>query len=116
MCRRGSTRRLGAGLARPTDSNSIGRWAERKILRPTALAQMRRRAGAHLGGELFENYIDADHDFVPESELKGFVPVWAVVRTVGNNTRDLVALVSDGNDDVIEAMLKNGQGLSLIRL
>lgn len=65
---------------------------------------------------MLEKYIDADYDYVPDGEVKDFTPVWAVVRTVGNNSRIMVALVSDEDEDAVEAMMKGTSGLSLIRL
>ncbi len=65
---------------------------------------------------MLEKYIDADHGSVPDNEMEGFAPAWAIVRTVGNNTRNLVALASDEDEDAVEAMMKGTSGLSLIRL
>lgn len=65
---------------------------------------------------MLEKYIDADHDSVPDSEMKGFAPAWAVVGTVGNNSRIIVALVSGEDEDALEAMMEGTSGLSLIRL
>lgn len=65
---------------------------------------------------MLEKYIDADYDSVPESEMRDFVPVWAVVRTTWNNSRIIVALASDEDEDAVEAMMEGASGLSLIRL
>ena len=65
---------------------------------------------------MLEKYMDADFDFVPDGEVEDFVPTWAVVRTVGNNSRIMVALVSDEGEDAVEAMMEGTSGLSLIRL
>lgn len=60
--------------------------------------------------------MDVDYDSVPDSETEDFTPAWAVVRTVGNNSRIMVALVSDEDEDAVEAMMEGTSGLSLIRL
>lgn len=65
---------------------------------------------------MLEKYMDVDYDSVPDSEMEGFTPAWAVVRTVGNNSRIMVALVSDEDEDAVEAMMEGTSGLSLIRL
>ena len=44
---------------------------------------------------MLEDYLDKDYECVPKDELDAFAPTLAIVRAVGNNSRVLVALVSN---------------------
>lgn len=65
---------------------------------------------------MLEDYLDKDYERVPKDELDAFAPTLAIVRAVGNNSRVLVALVSNEGYKAAEAMLQYDRDLSVIKL
>lgn len=65
---------------------------------------------------MLEDYFDKDYERVPKDELNAFAPSLAIVRAVGNNSRVLVALVSNEGYKAAEAMLQYDRNLSVIKL
>lgn len=65
---------------------------------------------------MLEDYLDKDYECVPKDELDAFAPTLAIVRAVGNNSRVLVALVSNEGYKAAEAMLQYDRNLSVIKL
>lgn len=65
---------------------------------------------------MIEDYIDLDHDSIPHLNGPCMNVQWAVLESVGNNSREIVGLFASGHERELELMLKSSDNLSVINL
>lgn len=64
--------------------------------------------------QMLSDYLDDEHLSVPSNCDPLLNARYAVLKTVANNSRDIVALFADGYESELESLLENADGLSYL--